>query len=288
MVKRKAQGSVGFPNSSETSTMIEYRSITTYRDLLEALQQANEEQLDLPIQCVNSHPVDEYVYTLQQVICIGTVDALDLRYARSVRDNRCNGEELVLFSDGNPHAEDGAVSYAVDDTFEGEEPFRHHDQSTHPITMRAWTGQGAPKNSLTANNESGQIGRLRTFSRIGYAATDSDPAVRMTDAVSSDCMFGTHWSKAKWCVLSSWMSRRNPRVQLQNFEGAAAICDQDQLRHIPFANVGRKAAQHLIKNHCFAPVRASDQYLGPTAAGFLSLTSGGLWYKIPPEESEWR
>ena len=122
--------------------MIEYRSITTYRELLEALQQANEEQLDLPIQCVNSHPVDEYVYTLQQVICIGTVDALDLRYARSVRDNRRNGEELVLFSDGNPHAEDGAVSYVVDDTFEGEEPLKHHSPiypPNHDASMD-WTG----------------------------------------------------------------------------------------------------------------------------------------------------
>jgi len=129
-------------NIAEMSTMIEYRSVTTYRGLLEALQQASEEQLDLPIQCVKSHPVDEHVYALQQVICIGTVDALGLRYARSVTDNRRNRDELVLFSDGNPHGEDGAVAYEVDETFEGKEPFKHHKPiypPDHDPSMD-WTG----------------------------------------------------------------------------------------------------------------------------------------------------
>lgn len=122
--------------------MIEYRSITTYRELLAALQEASEGQLDLPIQCVNSHPVDEYVYKLQQVICLGTVDALGLRYARSVTDNRRNGDELVLFSDGNPYAEDGAVAYEVDQTYEGKELFKHHKPiypGNHDPSMD-WTG----------------------------------------------------------------------------------------------------------------------------------------------------
>ncbi len=122
--------------------MIKYRSITTYRELLAALQKASEEQLDLPIQCVNSHPVDEYVYNLQQVICLGTVDALGLRYARSVIDNRRNGDELVLLSDGNPYGEDGAVAYEVDQTYEGTEPFKNHKPiypKNHDPSMD-WTG----------------------------------------------------------------------------------------------------------------------------------------------------
>lgn len=122
--------------------MIEYQSITTYRELLAALQEASDEQLDLPIQCVNSHPVDEYVYELQQVICLGTVDALGLRYARSVTDNRRHGDELVLFSDGNPYGEDGAIAYEVDQAYEGREPFKHHKpvySANHDASMD-WTG----------------------------------------------------------------------------------------------------------------------------------------------------
>jgi len=47
----------------------EYHSIRTYRDLLEALQAASEDQLSMPVQCVDSHPVDEYVHTLKKAIC---------------------------------------------------------------------------------------------------------------------------------------------------------------------------------------------------------------------------
>ena len=59
--------------------MIEYQSLRTYRDLLEALQHASDEQLDMKIQCTNSHPVDEYVHELKPIVCMGTVDGLDLR-----------------------------------------------------------------------------------------------------------------------------------------------------------------------------------------------------------------
>jgi hypothetical protein len=45
--------------------MVEYESLRTYRDLLEALQKATDEQLDTQIQCTDSHPVDEHVYKLK-------------------------------------------------------------------------------------------------------------------------------------------------------------------------------------------------------------------------------
>jgi hypothetical protein len=67
---------------------------------------------------------------------------LGLRYARSVTDNRRNGDELVLFSDGNPHAEDVAVAYEVDQAYEGKEPFKHHKPiypANHDSSMD-WTG----------------------------------------------------------------------------------------------------------------------------------------------------
>jgi len=86
------------------------------RGLLAALQNATDEQLDMPIQCTDSHPVDENVYTLKRVICMGTVDQLDLRYAPRVSDNRRrHGNEIVLFCLGNPFSEDGASSYVMKD-----------------------------------------------------------------------------------------------------------------------------------------------------------------------------
>ena len=91
---------------------------------------------------VNSHPVDEYVYKLQKVICFGTVDALGLRYARSVTDNRRNGQELVLFSDGNPHGEDGAVAYEFDSSQKTDIPFGR-GKSIYPKDFDPsmdWTG----------------------------------------------------------------------------------------------------------------------------------------------------
>ena len=128
--------------------MLSYQSLRTYRDLLQALQKATEEQLEMPIQCADSHPVDEYVHTLKQAICLGTVDELDLRYARSVKDNRRHGEELVLFCDGNPFAEDGATSYVMKGSSESRKStdtldLRDRFQPVYPEDhdeSRDWTG----------------------------------------------------------------------------------------------------------------------------------------------------
>lgn len=39
---------------------------------------------------------------------------MGLLYARSVTDNRRHGEQLVIYTDGNPFGEDGAVAYEYD------------------------------------------------------------------------------------------------------------------------------------------------------------------------------
>jgi hypothetical protein len=128
--------------------MIDYESLHTYRDLLRVLHNATDAQLDMQIQCTDSHPVDEHVYQLKRVICLGTVDELDLRYARSATDNRRHGNEIVLFCDGSPFAEDGASAYKMKDTDESIEiatprDFRDRLEPVYPEDhddSRDWTG----------------------------------------------------------------------------------------------------------------------------------------------------
>lgn len=90
---------------------IKCRKIRTWRDMLQALQACSEKQLDQPVQIAESHPVWEYVHELQQGIAFGTVGALELNYARSVTDNRMHDEHLVIYTDGNPFGEEGAIAY---------------------------------------------------------------------------------------------------------------------------------------------------------------------------------
>ena len=152
--------------------MIAYQSLCTYRDLLEALQNASEEQLDMRIQCTDSHPVDEYVHKLKQVICVGTVDELDLRYARSVNDNRRNGNEIVLFCDGNPFGEDGRTASTLKDTETASDSknaknfLTASSLSIRKITMKVVTGQAPPKNLPIRFLESEPKERSKTSSKI--------------------------------------------------------------------------------------------------------------------------
>lgn len=90
---------------------IRFREITTWRDMLNALQACSDKQLDQPVQVAKSHPVPEYVHALQQGIALATVGALELEYARSVTDNRMHNDHLVIFTDGNPFGEEGAIGY---------------------------------------------------------------------------------------------------------------------------------------------------------------------------------
>jgi hypothetical protein len=85
--------------------------VTTWGDLLVALKQLTTKHLEQPIQIQIHHPDDSHVFELQRSVCLGTVDEHELRYVRSVVDNRRHGDELILSTDYNGHAEDGVVAY---------------------------------------------------------------------------------------------------------------------------------------------------------------------------------
>lgn len=91
--------------------MLDFTELDTWEDLKKALDQCSPEQLKQPIQVISQHPVAEHVHECIPGISLGTLDALDILYARSVTDNRRHGEELVLYCDSNPHAVDGATMY---------------------------------------------------------------------------------------------------------------------------------------------------------------------------------
>lgn len=96
------------------------------------------QQLAQPIQLTTGYPVDEHVYELKQGIVLGTVDALELRYARSVTDNRRHGDHVILYADHNPFGEDGAIAYewkgSIEDVEEHPIYPKDHDPSAD------WTG----------------------------------------------------------------------------------------------------------------------------------------------------
>jgi hypothetical protein len=84
--------------------------IKTYRDLLGKLKQLSDEQLDQPVQ------VAHFEATLKPVefcpaLAIATVGELQLPFARSIVDNKFHADEVVIFCDWNPFAEDGASGY---------------------------------------------------------------------------------------------------------------------------------------------------------------------------------
>ena len=91
--------------------MITFKEVETWNDLLQVLQKASAEQLKQPVQICEGHPCDDHVHELTQGICMSTIDELEIRYVSSVNDNRRHGEHLVIFTDGNPHGEDGAIAY---------------------------------------------------------------------------------------------------------------------------------------------------------------------------------
>ncbi len=87
----------------------------TWGDLLQALQKLTPEQLAQPAQAVRHGSSDDHVHEGLPTICLGTVDALQLRYFRSMLDNRRHGEQVVLFLDGNPYGEDGVAAYKMEE-----------------------------------------------------------------------------------------------------------------------------------------------------------------------------
>ena len=89
--------------------------VTTWADLLEQLKQLPPEKLAEPIQGVKHHPSDDHVFALCPAVVLGTVDELELRYARSSVDNCRHGDELVLFFDHNPYGKKGNAAYSMDE-----------------------------------------------------------------------------------------------------------------------------------------------------------------------------
>lgn len=85
--------------------------IETWRDLRDKLNQLTEEQLNQRVQVVKSHPVEDFVIPLEPAIALATIDELELIYTRSSIDNRHHGDAVVLFTDSNPHAINGATAY---------------------------------------------------------------------------------------------------------------------------------------------------------------------------------
>ncbi len=88
------------------------KEITTYGDLLAKLETMTEAELNQPVQIADP-PNDCRPVELQQGIAIGTVGEFEFEGSRSVIDNRYHADEVVILIDGNPHAEDGAVSYLL-------------------------------------------------------------------------------------------------------------------------------------------------------------------------------
>lgn len=99
------------PRQEPTATPVGVQEIATWGDLWTALGKLSAEQLEMPAQVIRENPCATKVLSGKPAVCIGTVDALDLRYVRSCRDNRRHGEEIVLLVDGNPFAKDGAIGY---------------------------------------------------------------------------------------------------------------------------------------------------------------------------------
>ena len=122
--------------------MAVHSEIATWADLLKVLQSLTPQQLDTPAQVVRSHPVYEHVHEAEPIVCMGTVDELGLLYVRSSLDNRRHGNEVVLFTDGNPFAEDGAIAYECELDMEGEE-FFSKKRAVYPDRYtpdQNWTG----------------------------------------------------------------------------------------------------------------------------------------------------
>jgi len=107
-----------------------------YQEVLEALQQLTPEQLKMDAQVVKCSNIHEEVNEGLPVIAVDTVDNFGILYIRSSKDNRRHGDEVYLLLDGNGHAEDGATSYLMGDSFDDMTPCypKSHDDGAD------WTG----------------------------------------------------------------------------------------------------------------------------------------------------
>lgn len=129
---------------------LDFAAIETWGDLKETLRKCSIQQLKKPVQVIKHHPVDENVHECLPGISFGTIDALDIRYARSSVDNRRHGDELAIFVDYNPFGVDGAVAY---EGFSKKKPIysKDHDDG------QDWTGPAQKLADAEPRNESPNI-----------------------------------------------------------------------------------------------------------------------------------
>ena len=107
---------------------IEQIEIETWEDLANKIAQMTPEQRKQKVQIARSHPCWDHVHELEHGIAFSSVGSLELAYCRSSVDNRHHDEEFVIYTDGNPHAEDGAIAYEWLEA--GEEPDDDEDMES--------------------------------------------------------------------------------------------------------------------------------------------------------------
>lgn len=101
--------------------------IDTWADLAKAISKLSKAQQSQPVQVVKVHVHDDAVNSLLPGICLGSVGALEIRFARSVTDNKKHEEHIVLQVDGNPFGEEGACAYEmVTKTVNGKKKYLFH------------------------------------------------------------------------------------------------------------------------------------------------------------------
>ena len=109
-----------------------------YKELLEALQALTPEQLAQPVQVIKSHPCHDHVYDAHILISFSTVGDLEFEYYRSSIDNTMRLDDLVLYVDGNPFGEEGAIAYNWHPDGSETPIFPGHAEKADPATD--WNG----------------------------------------------------------------------------------------------------------------------------------------------------
>jgi hypothetical protein len=117
---------------------MEVEEVETYGDLLRILQTLSPDQLAMPAQVVKGQFDQDEVHEACPLVCVGSVNKLGLRYVRSVKDNRRNGDEIIIYIDSNPFAEDGAIAHEMTDAMDWDNTIPIYPKDYSPD--QNWTG----------------------------------------------------------------------------------------------------------------------------------------------------
>ena len=117
-----------------------------WKELGEKITALTDEQRSQPVQVVNVSPNGNHVNELMPGVEIDTVDGFGIYAARSIVDNKRNGDEVVLLIDHNPFGEDGVVAW---EWKQGEEdkPIYGKEGKTDPASQRATMDDDARDNA---------------------------------------------------------------------------------------------------------------------------------------------